>query len=68
MTQNQITEKGLELSGLVSFRAKLGLGLVLVLVLELVISFSVNTNTRPNLKLTTRFQSFLGNLILEYPV
>ena len=33
---------------------------------------NTNTNTSPNpnlaLKLTTRFQSFLGNLILEYPV
>ena len=36
----------------------------------------VRVNTKPNpnypltltLKLTTRFQSFLGNLILEYPV
>ena len=63
-----------EWNRVVSFRAWLGLGivLVLVLVLELVIgvSFSVNSNPNPNLtlKLTTRFQSFLGNLILEYPV
>ena len=62
----------------VSFAVRLGLGLVLVLVLGLVlvlelvirVSFSVNSNPNPNLtpKLTTRFQSFLGNLILEYPV
>ena len=55
---------------MVSFRARLALGLVLVLGLELVIrvSFSVNSNPNPNLtqKLTIRFQSFLGNLILEY--
>ena len=48
------------------------LGLVLVLVLELVIrvSFSVNSNPNPNpnpnlaLRLTTRFQSFLGTYII----
>ena len=53
---------------MVSFRAKLGLGLVLELELVIRVSFSVNSNPNPNLtlKLTTRFQSFLGNLILEY--
>ena len=65
-----------EWNRVVSFRAWLGLGIVLGLVLGLVlelvigVSFSVNSNPNPNLtlKLTTRFQSFLGNLILEYPV
>ena len=61
----------------VSFAVRLGLGLVLVLVLglglvlELVIRVSFSENSNPNpktLKLITRFQSFLGNLILEYPV
>ena len=49
---------------MVSFRAKLGLGLVLELELVIRVSFSVNSNPNPNLtlKLTTRFQSFLGNL------
>ena len=47
---------------------RLGLGLVLELVIR--VSFSVNSNPNPNLalKLTTQFQYFLGNLILEYPV
>ena len=41
------------------------------LVLELgAVRVRVNTNHNPKvtLKLTARFQSFLGNLILEYPV
>ena len=54
---------------LVGVSASVSVSVVLVLVLELVIrvSFSVNSNPNPNLtpKLTTRFQSFLGNLILE---
>ena len=52
----------------VSCRARLALGLGLVLGLVIRVSFSVNSNPNPNLtpKLTTRFQSFLGNLILEY--
>ena len=49
----------------------LGLGSGLVFV-RVKIRFSVNPNHYLNLnlalKLTTRFQSFLGNLILEYPV
>ena len=54
----------------------LGLGLEFTLKLTLITNSNTNsntnTNTSPNpnlaLKLTTRFQSFLGNLILEYTV
>ena len=60
---------------IISTRLELGLGLVLVLVLvlaELVVRVRVRVNSNPNpsltLKLATRFQSFLCNLILEYPV
>ena len=55
------------------FRVRLGLGLELTLKLTLITNSNTNTNpsTNPNtspnpnvaLKLTTRFQSFLGNLI-----
>ena len=47
-----------ERTGTEWFVSGLGLGLVV----------SVNPNPNLTLKLTTRLQSFLGNLILEYPV
>ena len=62
----------------VSFRVRLGLRLELTLKLTPITNSNTNTNTNLNtstspnpnlaLKLTTRFQSFLDNLILEYPV
>ena len=52
----------------ISFRARLGLGLEIT---NSNTNTNPNTNTSPNpnlaLKLTTRFQSFLDNPILEYP-
>ena len=62
--QNQITEKGLEPSG--QFWGGLGLGLAFTLKLTLITNPNTNPNPKANLalQLTTRFQYFLGNLIL----
>ena len=58
---------------MVSFEVRLGLGLEFTLTL---LTLTLTPNTNPNintsakanlaLKLTTRFQYFLGNLILDY--
>ena len=47
-------------------RASVSVSVSVRVMLELVIEVSVNSNPNPNLtlKLTTRFQSFLGNLIV----
>ena len=54
---------------MVSFEVRLGLGLEFTLtLLTLTLTPNINTSAKANLalKLTTRFQYFLGNLILDY--
>ena len=46
---------------MVNFRVRLGLGLEFTLKLTLTLTLTLT-------QLTTQFQYFLGNLILEYPV